>query len=464
MSQRIVDNKMSDTEALMWRLEDDPHLSSTFANVTVLDRPPDMDRLRRRMERAILRIPRLRQRVQPSIANVASPTWVDDPEFDMDLHLRQLALSEPGTDRQLLDLATIVTADPFDRSRPLWQFVIVEGLNGGRAALIEKLHHTITDGEGGVQLSLEFLDFDRDGPDTAPVGTNDRDTPDGGDPPDLDIVNANAVRDLLATGLRLPLGIAKQVRVLLADPAQIPAASTSATETMREILSQIRTADKALSPLWTERSLRRRLDVASAPFAETKAASHKLGGTLNTALLTIASEAASRYHIEMGAPVETLRASMAISTRTATSGSNAFSLVRLIVPTGELPIDERFRTIHESAQEAVGNGDATALGTMAAMASTLPTQIVTRIVRQQAQTVDFATSNVKGSPVPMYVAGAKLLHNYPVGPLTGVALNLTLLSYLGNLDIGINSDAAAIEDPDRFSRCLDNAISDFTTT
>ena len=86
------------------------------------------------------------------------------------------------------------------------------------------------------------------------------------------------------------------------------------------------------------------------------------------------------------------------------------------------------------------------------MAAALPTSLVTRLARQQAQTVDFATSNVRGSPVPMYIAGAQLLENYPMGPLAGVAFNLTLLSYLGSLDMGLNIDAAAVAEPERLGQ------------
>jgi len=464
MPEPIHDNTMSDTEALMWRLESDPYLASTFANVIILDRLPDMGRLRRRMERAVQRVPRLRQRVYTVPGNLSGPTWVTDSEFNLDLHLRQLALPEPGTDRQLFDLATLITADPFDRTRPLWQFVVVEGLSGGRAALIEKLHHTITDGERGVQLSLEFLDFDRDAPEPtdspADKQQHDHEQADS-TAADPDLLTADAVRGLLASGLRLPLGVVRQVRELLADPTQIPAASTAAAETLRDIVSQLGATDRARSPLWTERSLRRRLDVASAPLAETRAATRKLGGSLNTAFLTIASEATSRYHVELGAPVESLRASMAISTRTEGSGANAFSLVRLLVPTGEIPIDERFRAIQESTQAAVGESQDASMDTLAAMASTIPSQILTRLARQQTQTVDFATSNVKGSPVAMYVAGARQLNNYPAGPLSGVAFNLTLLSYLDTLDMGINTDVAAIKEPELLVRSFDGAIADF---
>jgi len=457
MSQIAYSRTMSDAEGLMWRLEKDPHLSSTFANVTILDRKPDFAKLRRRMERVVVRIPRLRQRVQTVPGNVSAPNWVDDPEFDLDLHLRRVALPKPGTERQLLDLATLITADPFDRTRPLWQFVIVEGLKGNRAALIEKLHHTITDGEGGVQLSLEFLDFERDVPDL-PIPTRAEidqanETDEQGSP--------DSMRDFVAGTLRIPLGIVRQIRDLLADPGQIPDASSAAAGTLRGVLNQLGDTEKARSPLWTERSLRRNLEVASAPFTETRAAARKLGGTLNTAFMTVASEAAARYHTELGAPVESLRASMAISTRTEDSGANAFSLVRMLVPTGDMPIDERFRAIHEASQAAVGQSKSANLETIAAFASTLPTSIVTRLARQQAQTIDFATSNVKGAPIPMYAAGAQLLHNYPVGPLSGVAFNLTLLSYLGNLDMGMNTDAAAVTEPALMKRCLDGAIDDF---
>ena len=141
----------------------------------------------------------------------------------------------------------------------------------------------------------------------------------------------------LAGSLRIPLGIVRQIRDLLADPGQIPDATSAAADTFRGIVNQLGDTEKARSPLWTERSLRRHLEVASAPFTETRASARKLGGTLNTAFMTVATEAASRYHAELGAPVESLRASMAISTRTDESGANAFSLVRMLVPTGRHP-------------------------------------------------------------------------------------------------------------------------------
>ncbi|HEU4840244.1 MAG TPA: wax ester/triacylglycerol synthase domain-containing protein [Ilumatobacteraceae bacterium] len=447
---------MSDAEGLMWRVDKDPHLSSTFASVSVLDRPPDFDALRARMEQATWAVPRLRWRVQPAPVNLSAPTWVDDPDFDIDNHVRRIALPKPGTMRQLLDLATLFANDALDRTRPLWQFVVIEGLRGGRAALVQKMHHTITDGEGGVQMSLQFLDFERNPPPRPPVDPSQVDVAPPPPPPSA----AETVRDLLAGGFRLPIGVARQVHELLADPTAIPAASAATIETIRGVVQQLSDVDRARSPLWTERSLRRHVEVVRAPFRATKDAARRLGGTLNTAFITAAAEAAGRYHDDLGAPVDALRTTMAISTRRSAADTNAFTLARMMVPTSAMPVDERFRLIQAIADEArVGSGGAS-LQTLAAVAAALPTSLVTRLARQQAQTIDFATSNVKAAPMPVYIAGAELLENYPFGPLAGVAFNLTLLSYNGSLDMGINIDAAAVAEPERLATHLAAAFAD----
>lgn len=456
MDEMRFDRTMSDAEGLMWRLEKDPYLSSTFGTVTLLDRAPDYDALRRRMERAVVEVPRLGHRVQSAPGNLAPPVWVDDPNFDVDWHVRRIACPKPGSLRQVLDLASLMLADPLDRTRPLWQFVVVEGLRGGKAAIIQKMHHAITDGERGVQLALQYMDFERDAPEPPPIVHADADQSDPDDTDDPGSIDL--IREVVAGGLRLPLGVAKQVRELLADPAAIPDASNAAARTLRGIVAQLSDTESARSPLWTARSLQRRVETARAPFRETKDAARRLGGTLNTAFLTAAADAAACYHQEMGRPVESLRASMAISTRTADSGANAFSLARMLVPTGEMPIAERFLAIQEAALAARETTRTAGLDAMATIASTLPTSVITRLARQQAQTVDFATSNVKGSPLPVYICGAQLLEVYPIGPLLGVAFNLTLMSYSGSLDMALNIDTAAISEPELLANCLQRSF------
>src|SRR5690606_9688725 len=121
---------------------------------------------------------------------------------------------------------SLFVADPLDRTRPLWQFLVVEGMRGGKAAVIQKMHHTITDGERGVELAVQYLDFERDAPEPDPLpprdATADDDAADharGGEPADV-------LRDLVAGSLRLPIGIVRQVRDLLAEPASIPDATS----------------------------------------------------------------------------------------------------------------------------------------------------------------------------------------------------------------------------------------------
>ncbi len=449
------DRAMSDAEAMMWRLEKDPHLSSTFANVTLLDRAPDFDRLLRRLDRATYVFPRLRRRVQPVAGNLAPPLWADDPNFDLLHHVRRIALPKPGSMRQLLDLASLLACDPFDRTRPLWQFVVVEGLRGGKAALIQKLHHTITDGEGGVQLSLQFLDFERDAPEPPPLSEAEMAA---ASPPLSPQAHQDLVRELVTGSLRVPLGLLKQVKDLLADPTGIPGAGSAAADTVRGLLTQLGDTDQARSPLWTARSLRRRIETLRAPFEDTKAAAKRLGGTLNTAFLTAAAHAAGRYHDQLDQPVELLRASMAISTRTEASGANAFSLARMLVPTEPMPIAQRFAAVQAATEAARTSAAGASLDALASIGATLPTSVATRLARQQAQTVDFATSNVRGAPMALFLAGAMVMENYPVGPLAGVAFNLTLLSYHHSLDMGVHLDLAAVTEPDLLRRCLEGAF------
>ena len=133
----------------MWNLEKDPHLSSSIANVTLLDQAArSRAAAQPRSSGPSVQVPRLRQRVVPALGRLAPPEWRDEPDFDLDYHLRWAALPAPGSMRQLLDLTATFVGTPFDRTRPLWEFLVIEGLEDGRAAMIQKLHHAIADGEG----------------------------------------------------------------------------------------------------------------------------------------------------------------------------------------------------------------------------------------------------------------------------------------------------------------------------
>ncbi len=299
------------------------------------------------------------------------------------------------------------------------------------------------DGEGGVRLSLQFLDFERDAPEKPLPPEHEPVAP----PPPASA--AEVARDVVTSTLRVPVGLAREWTELLANPHRIPETGAAAATQLSSIIRQLSDTKKALSPLWTARSLSRRLETLRVPLDDAKTAAKALGGSINTAFITAAAEAAGRYHRVKGAPVDELRASMAISTRTRdTKEANAFTLARMLVPTDEMGIGERFKRIHEATEAARGASGGASLNALAGVTAALPTSLLVRLARQQIETVDLATSNLRGAAVPLYLAGARVDANYPIGPTGGTAFNLTLLSYAGSLDMGLNVDTAAVADPE----------------
>jgi WS/DGAT/MGAT family acyltransferase len=449
------DRRMSDVEALMWNLEKDPFLSASIANVTVFDVPPEPDRLRARLERAVAMVPRLHQRVVPALGRLAPPEWRDEPDFDLDYHLRWVALPAPGSMRQLLDLAASLVHSPFDRTRPLWEFVVIEGLEGGGAAMVQKLHHAIADGEGSIRMSEQFIDLARDA--TEPIA------PDRPAPEPLTTSLVETTVDTLTHQLRRSLGMARRtvegVAAIARDPSKVAALAEDTVELGRSALRQVVVSDHARSPLWTERSLRRRIEVLQVPFDEAKLAAKALGGSLNDLFVAAAAGGAGAYHRAHGAEVEELRISMPVSTRTdASAGGNAFTPTRVLIPAGIEDPGERFVAIRDRLETTKHERAIGVIGGLAGMANLLPTSVAVRLARQQVETVDFATSNVRGAPFPLYIAGARILASYPIGPTGGTAWNLTLMSYDGMLDMGLNVDARAVEDP---SQLRDAIAADF---
>ena len=445
----------------MWALELDPVLRSSFANVTFLDRPLDPERFRARMRLAVEAIPRLRQRVGEAGPGLATPAWVDDPLFDLDFHVRTVAVPAPFDERAVLDLAAVVSADPFDRGRPLWQFTMVEGLAGGRGAMIQKLHHSITDGEGGIRLSASFIDVERDA--TEPLLPADPAVAAAAVPARS---VSDAVRESVAAGVRLPLDLARQTVAgaveTLSHPTAAPARAGDAVEMGRSLLRQLAVVEPAHSPLWTERSLRRRIEVLSIPLAEAKEVAGRLGGTVNDWFVTGATGAAGAYHRRCGRPVEELRMAMPVSTRGGTdeeraSGTNSFAPTRLLVPAGiEDPV-ARFDAVQAALRACRSERAVGSVGRLAGVLSVLPTALLARVARQQVGTIDFTTSNVRGAPFPLFIAGARIESNHPLGPLAGTAFNLTTMSSAGNLDMGCVIDTGAVTQPALLRSCLVDA-------
>lgn len=434
---------MSDAEALMWTLEKDPVLRSAFLQITLLDRPPDLDRLRRRMARATNAIPRLRERVVSPPARLGPPRWATDPAFDLTYHVRHLGLPPPGTLRQLLDLAAAFYATPFDRARPLWEMAVVEGLEGGRAALLVKMHHTITDGVGGVRLSMEFLDLAPDAPEPPPLPeASPAPSPQG-----LSLLVAaagHAARRQVGIGRRLLAG----GLALAARPDRLPRLGIEAAETVRSVLRQAAVVEPARSPLWRGRTTgHHRFESVSVGLDDVRRAAKALGGTVNDLFVTAVARGAGAYHAACGAPVAELRMAMAVSRRDDRSaGGNAFSPSRVVVPTGG-DVGRQFAAVRDRLGRVKRERALGLVEGVAGALNMLPVSLLVRLARQQAGTVDFATSNLRAAPFNLYIGDAEVLANYPMGPTAGVAFNATAMSYCDRFDVGINADAGAVADP-----------------
>lgn len=453
----LYSSRMSDVEALMWNLEKDPHLNSAFATVTLLDRYPDMDRLRRRLLAAVGTIPRLHQRVVAALGRLAPPEWRVDPDFDLDFHMREISLPTPGTQRQLFELAAQLVADPFDRTRPLWEFTVIGGLEDGRAAMVQKMHHTITDGEGGVRMSVQFIDIERDAPDpdlppprpaTEPHGRSLVDTA-------VETVTHNLRRQagMARRGLGTVAGVAT-------SPSRLMSLPLEAVEMTRSMTRQVAVRDERHSPLWTQRSLRRHFDGLSVPLAEAKQAAASVGASVNDLFVAGAAGGAGSYHRKLGADVEELRISMPVSTRSGkSSGGNSFVPSRVLVPVGPDP-RARLVEIHDRLSITKHESALGLTSMLAGLVNVLPTSVLVRVARSQVETVDFTTSNVRGAPWELFIAGARIDANYPLGPVAGTAFNLTTISVNGNLDMGLHVDAAAVEEPDLLRRCLEESFAE----
>jgi diacylglycerol O-acyltransferase / wax synthase len=460
------ERKMSDAEALMWTVEKDPWLNPNGASVSVVDRPIDFDRIRSRIAYGVAMVPRLRDRVVPGLGRLSPPEWAPDPEFDLDHHIRHVALPAPGSPRQLLDLAAQLYQDPYDRSRPLWYFVLVDGLESGGSALFSKMHHSLADGIAGLRLSELYVDQRRDAPDPAPVDLDAviSETPSDVPAREADTFVTAATRSL-GHAWRRQLGIARRTAGELAmwgaDPQRPLDLAQSVVEQVQRLRTQATGRDPGAvrggSPLWTQRSRHRYFEALRVPLDAAQATAKVFDGTVNTFFVTGAVIGALAYHDRRQASVDALNISFVVSTRQDSAiGGNAFTPSRLQASGAPMLPEERFRQLHEAMTvkraEVRGPG---LMSSLAGVANLLPTSVVTRVGRSQSSRMDFATSNLRGARRPLYMCGAKVLQNIPIGPVAGTAFNITTVSYNGNLDIGLAIDPRAVEDPDDLRHCIE---------
>ena len=438
---------MNPLETAMWRAESaDPRLRVTVSLLELLDPAPDWDRLLAAHEWASRMVPRMRQRVlEPALA-LGTPAWVTVEDFDLSRHVHRVRLPGPGTLRQLLDVVQDFAAAPLDRNRPLWAALLVEGLADGRAGFVAKSHHSVTDGLGAVQLMMRLHsrtaehDPDRPEPPVPAAGEGSRTGLFAGQV-------ADAVR---AT----PMAAVRQgARALGGLTRPWDAASRAAGQA----LSAARFAGQGAaapsgSPLLAGRGGDWHFEVVDVPLAELKAGAKAAGGSLNDGLLAAVIGAFRCYHERRGAPVDRLAVGFPISLRAQDDpqGGNRFTGAKFAAPMAETDPAARIAAVRQfvlAVRAASAAATDTVTAALAPAIGWLPAPVVSTISDRLTSTNDVQVSSIPGVPFPVYVAGSRITHMYPFGPLPGCAAMITLISHNGDCCIGINTDTLAVTDP-----------------
>ena len=460
MGELEHDDWMSDSDAVLWHIERDPILRSTITSVWFLDRVPDPERLRANAERMVDALPRLRQHVVDANPGLAAPRWVVDPLFDLDHHIRSTSIT--GDERAVLDHAGRLATTAFDKDRPLWELEVIEGLSSGRGAFVMKVHHAIADGIGLVKMLAHIVSLgpDDDATPGPPSERSDRDHT-AGSPWEATI---RAIRHRVATDTRAlaRLGTASlhTAAGFVRDPL---GTATGATRTAGSIAKLVQPATTPLSPVMTGRSLTLRLDRVEVELEPVRTAARALGASLNDAFVTVVLEALHEYHRHHGVDAADIRMHMPVSVRSADGDgadaiTNQFVPARFVLPLGDLPIAERVVDTKARLAEVRAEPALPHSNDIAGIVERLgPTATVT-LIGSMMKGVDVTTSNVPGPPFPVYLAGAEAEQMFAYGPPAGSAINLTLLSYDGRLEIGITTDHAAVPDADVFVTAVEDAF------
>ncbi len=440
---------MRATDAFAWYMERDPALRSTVVAVIWLDRAPDWDIFVDRIDRASRSMVSLRQRVVEPPLRLATPRWVYDDHFDLSWHLRRVNAPEPRTRDTVLELSRQAAMDTFDRERPLWEFTLVGGLKGGEAALVFKIHHSLSDGVGGMQMLDVMFDMQRETGDLGPM-------------PPAPTGETLGARAAMTGAVRSTLGqLAHRAR--RGAEAAVPALLHTARHpsgTTREVVAMARSVYRfaapipdTKSPVMRERAMVRRLATMEIPLDALKRAAKSVEVTVNDAFLAAVTGGLRRYHERHQTTVDSLRVTMPINLRTAEdlgTWGNRITLARVALPVAEANPADRMQMVHRVVETVRKEPSSRVTDTIAEGLNFLPTGYIGGMLKH----VDFLASDVPGSPVPIYLAGAEVTGFFGFGPTIGASFNITLISYKESCDIGINVDISAVPDSDVLLECL----------
>ncbi len=442
-------DELSAFDQILHRGEANPRTRSGIMTLEILDTTPDWERFRTRFEMASRKVLRLRQKVVMPTLPTAAPRWVVDPDFNLDYHVRRVRVPEPGTLREVLDLAEVGLQSPLDISRPLWTATLVEGLTGGKAATMVHLSHAVTDGVGGVEMFANLYDLERDPPPQPP--------------PPLPIPEDLSPNELMRHGInRLPLtllggvvdvvgGTAQAYWRLLRDPIRAVGGVVDYALSGARVIAPV----SEPSPLLRRRSLSSRTEAIYVPLSDLHRAAKAAGGSINDAYLAGLCGALRLYHEALGVPIRTLPMAVPVNLRSEAdpAGGNRFAGINLAAPVGIVNPGARIRKVRSQMTRKREERALDITGAIAPVLSLMPDTVL------EAMAGSIVSSDVQASNVPVYagdtyIAGAKVLRQYGIGPLPGVAMMAVLMSRSGFCTITARYDRASITNPALFARCL----------
>jgi WS/DGAT/MGAT family acyltransferase len=455
---------------------------SQFGHVSGLSiyaRPdrPDYDPYtawRTQIEQRLHLLEPLRRRLVEVPLGLDHPFWVEDPNFDLDFHVRHNAIPPPGSDEQLAALVARIIGRPLDRSRPLWLSYVIEGLAGDRFAVLTTVHHATVDGASGIELLTLMLDQD---PDAKPVSRPAEPWHPEPVPTDLQVLN-QAARKLIRKPGRAILLTARTARELGAA-IRSPAIVSAADQVRRSLRGPVGTVLNLGRHREDERdrppalpSLRppstpfnrpitahRRFAFGSSSLDTVKQIKTALGATVNDVVMAVCAGGV-RTWLEMhdALPDEPLVAMVPVSIRTGEETdkwTNRVSMLITTLPTDEKDPIERVRKVHEAMATSKDLFSALPAERLTDFAQFPPPAVFARAMRLSARLrvgerllpANLIISNVPGARTPLYAAGARMLHYYPVSTITeGQGLNITVQSYLDVLDFGLVSCRELVPD------------------
>ncbi len=443
-------DELSPFDYLLHRGESHPATRSAFLNLEILDRPADWGRLREAMDRASRVVIRMRQKVVVPPVPATPPRWVVDPDFDLDYHLRRVALPAPGTLRQLLDLAEVTLQSPLDTSRALWEALYVEGLDGGRAAMLTKLSHAITDGLGGIALFEQIYDTERD---AAP-----RPMPPVPVPSDLtgdDLLRGSLARlpeTTLSAGWKLVGHAARAAVRLVSQPGSTVSGALGFADSARRVLGP---PPAEPSPLLRRRSLTTRTVVLELPLADLRAAAKSMGCSVNDAYLAALCGGLGRYHDVLGVPIDALPLAIPVSLRSADdpASGNRWAGVTIAAPIGESDPAERMKQVRQQVIARRGEPAIDVIAQLAPVLTLLPDETLLGVI-DRVHRPDVQASNVPGYTQETFLAGARVDRQYGLGPLPHVGMMAVLISRAGTCTVTFRYDTASFTAADQLEKCL----------